>query len=168
VEFLIPAAIIFLGLALIAAEVYFIPGLNLAGIAGFLAILFGLGYMFAESGFTGGIMALILTGVIAGGMFYLMWQSGAWDRFVLATNLREDADTTLRESENRAKFLGRIGRAVTPLRPTGVAEIDGERVEVMTEGEFIASGSTIRIVAMDRRRYFVRLADVIPESSTSN
>lgn len=166
-ELLIPAAIIFVGLALIAAEVYFIPGLNLAGIAGFLAVLFGIGYMFAERGFSGGILSLIVTGGISCGMFYLMWQSGAWDRFVLATNLREDADTTLRESENRAKFLGRIGRAVTPLRPTGVAEIEGERVEVVTEGEFIASGSTIRIVAMDRRRYFVRLADVLPDTPKS-
>jgi membrane-bound ClpP family serine protease len=163
VEFLVPAAIIFIGLALIAAEVYLIPGLNLAGIFGFLAVLFGIGYMFAERGFTGGVVALVLTMTIGGGMFYVMWQSGAWDRFVLATNLKEDPEMSSRESENRAKYLGRIGKAVTPLRPTGVAEIDGERIEVVTEGEFIASGSDIRIVAMDRRRYFVRLADVPTE-----
>lgn len=165
-EILVPAAIILIGLALIAAEIYFIPGMNLAGIAGFLAILFGIGYMFAEGGVTGGIISIIVTGAIGGGMFFLMWQSGAWDRFVLATNLREDEETSQRESENRSRYLGRVGRAVTPLRPTGVVAIDDERIEVVTEGDFIASGSEVRIVAMDRRRYFVRLADAVSERSS--
>jgi membrane-bound ClpP family serine protease len=163
VEILVPAIIIVIGLGLIAVEVYLIPGMNLAGIAGFLAVMFGIGYMFAESGMTGGIVSLLLTGFVAGGMFYMMWQSGAWDRFVLATNLKEDEETATRESENRSKYLGRVGRAVTPLRPTGVVEIEGERIEVITEGDFIASGSDVRIVAMDRRRYFVRLADALSE-----
>ena len=46
-----------------------------------------------------------------------------------------------------------------------VVEIDGERIEVVTEGEYIAAGSNVRVVAMDRRRYFARL-DALPEPST--
>lgn len=165
-ELLIPIGIILAGLFLIAVEVYFIPGFNLAGITGMLAIIFGVGYIFAEGGFTGGIVALVLTCTVGGSMFYLMWQSGAWDRFVLATSLRSDEETLARESENRSKYLGKVGRAVTPLRPTGVVEIDDERIEVVTEGDFIASGSDVRVVAMDRRRYFVRLADAVSEKAT--
>jgi membrane-bound ClpP family serine protease len=63
------------------------------------------------------------------------------------------------EVEARSRYLGRDGVAVTALRPGGVCEIDGERVEVQTEGDFIASGSRVRVVAMDRRRFFVRLAE---------
>ena len=96
-----------------------------------------------------------------------MWTSGAWDRFVLAANLQTDERQAVRESEHRARYLGKQGLAMTPLRPTGVAEIDGERIEVVTEGEFIAAGSLLRVVAMDRRRYFVRLADVVPEKASS-
>ncbi len=62
------------------------------------------------------------------------------------------------EREQRKHYLGKSGIALTPLRPSGVVEIDGTRLEVATEGEFIAAGSRVRIVAMDRRRYFVRLA----------
>jgi membrane-bound serine protease (ClpP class) len=65
--------------------------------------------------------------------------------------------TVARESEQRARYLGKTGVALSPLRPTGIVEIDGERVEVATEGDFIAAGSRIKVVAMDRRRYFVRL-----------
>lgn len=164
-DLLIPIGIILAGLFLIIVEVYFIPGLNLAGITGFLAVIFGIGYIFAEGGFTGGVIALVLTCAVGGSAFYLMWQSGAWDRFVLATSIRADEETVARESANRSKYLGRTGTAVTPLRPTGVVEIDGVRIEVATEGDFIASGSEVRVVAMDRRRYFVRLADAVSEKA---
>lgn len=165
VELLIPILVILLGLGLIVAEVYLIPGFNVVGIIGFLLIVFGIGYIFTEVGLLGGSVALVATVGLTGGLFYGMWTSGAWDRFVLATNLKADETRLARESEHRARYLGREGVAVTPLRPAGVAEIDGERIEVRTEGDFIAAGSHVRVVAMDRRQYFVRLEGALPEQA---
>lgn len=158
-DLLLPALLILAGVGLIVAEVYLMPGFNVVGILGFLMMVFAVGYAFSEYGYAGGIAAAAGAVVLSGGAFYVMWQSGAWERFVLATNLRSDEAVVQRESEYRARYLGKTGTAVTPLRPTGVAEIDGERIEVVTEGDFIASGSEVRVVAMDRRRYFVRLAE---------
>lgn len=166
-ELFLPIALILVGLALIAVEVYLVPGFNLVGVFGFVVILFAIGYAFSENGLIGGLYAIIGTVVVGGGLFYFMWSSGAWDRFVLATNLKSDDESVTRESEHRARYLGKSGIAMTPLRPTGVAEIDGERIEVVTEGEFIASGSKVRVVAMDRRRFFVRLSDPVAESARS-
>lgn len=166
-ELLIAIGIIIVGLALVAAEVYLIPGFNVVGIVGALLILFALGYTFAEAGFLGGVATLAGTAAAGGGLFVWLWRSGAWDRFVLETSLRSDDLLIARESEQRARYLGKQGQAVTPLRPTGIAEIDGERIEVVTEGEFIAAGSAIRVVAMDRRRYFVRLAEAHTAPATS-
>ena len=39
---------------------------------------------------------------------------------------------------------------------------------MMTEGEFIAAGSDVRVVAMDRRRYFVRLDNAETESTSTD
>lgn len=160
-ELLIPIALVLAGLALIAAEVYLVPGFNIVGILGLVLIVFAVGYTFTESGLLGGFLTLIGTVVAGGSMFWFLWQSGAWDRFVLSTNLRQDDAVATSEAEQRSRYLGREGRALTPLRPTGVVEIDGQRLEVATEGEFIAAGSRIRIVALDRRRYFVRLAESV-------
>ena len=167
-EILLPILLVLIGLALIVAEVYLVPGFNVVGIVGFLLILFALGFGFTEHGLAGGVM--LLTGTVAGGsaVFYYLWTSGAWDRFVLATSLSRDEIVEQREAEDRARFLGKVGRAVTPLRPTGVVEIEGDRLEVVTEGEFIAAGSAVKIVAMDRRRYFVRLSDAIPAPSSAS
>ncbi|MDX1530860.1 MAG: NfeD family protein [Rhodothermales bacterium] len=158
-ELFTPILLILAGLGLIAVEVYIVPGFNVVGVLGGLAIVAGVVYAFAVAGLAGGIGAAIGAGIAGGGMFYLMWQSGAWERFVLAADLRRDADADERESDARSRYLGKSGVAATPLRPGGIAEIEGERVEVQTEGEFIAAGSAVRVVAMDRRRFFVRLED---------
>ena len=88
----------------------------------------------------GGIGFSFAALVLVAGTFMLLWRSGAWDRFILATSLRRDDTLIARESEDRARFLGHVGTAITPLRPTGIVEIEGNRIEVMTEGEFIAAG----------------------------
>ena len=164
-EFVLPILLILVGLGLVAAEVYLVPGVNLVGLLGFGLLVYGIIEIFLVAGPEGGFTALALTCLAVGGLFYALWTTGAWERFVLKTNLRSDPALKERETEQRSKYLGKGGTAVTPLRPTGIVEIGGERVEAQTEGEFIASGSTVRVVAMDRRRYFVRLATATPENA---
>ncbi len=164
-ELLIPILLILVGLALIVAEVYLVPGFNVVGITGLLFILFAVGFAFTEVGVVGGVAYMIGAIPLVVGTFVWMWRSGAWDRFILSTNLRRDDQLIARESEDRARYLGQDGVAITPLRPTGIVEIGGHRIEVMTEGEYIAVGSVVRVVAMDRRRYFVRLANSDKEPS---
>jgi len=164
-EFLIPIALVAIGISLILVEVYLVPGFNVVGIIGMLFILFAVGHTFVEYGIGGGAVAFVGSSVVIGGLFYWLWQTGAWDRFILATSLRRDDQLIARESEDRSRVLGQKGVAVTPLRPTGIVEIDGRRIEVRTEGEFIAAGSEVRVVAMDRRQYFVRLANALSESN---
>ena len=155
-ELLILVGLIVVGLALIALEVTVVPGFNVVGVLGVLGAGFGVVYAFMTFGPVGGLMALLATVVSAVGMFYLLWQSGAWDRFILSDSLRRDSDADAADQETRSGMLGRTGFAVTPLRPGGVIEVDGSRVEVETEGSFVASGSEVRVVAMDRRRFIVR------------
>lgn len=156
-EYVIPILLIATGFALILIEVYLVPGFNVIGILGALMIVFAIGYVYSESGLIGGTVAL--AGALTGGglLGYVLWSSGAWNRFILATNLRKDEGERAREHAHRARHLGKSGVALTPLRPTGIVEVEGERIEVVTEGEFIAAGSQVRVVAMDRRRYFARL-----------
>ena len=164
-ELAIPILLVLVGLGLIAVEVYLVPGLTFVGFGGALAILAGIVYAFVVAGPFGGFVAALGSLALGGGLFYFMWESGAWDRFVLAADLRRDEDADTREQDARSRYLGRTAVAVTPLRPGGIVEVEGERLEVQTEGEFIAAGSAVRVVAMDRRRFFVRLADALPTAS---
>jgi membrane-bound ClpP family serine protease len=156
-ELLLPIALILIGVSLIVAEVYLIPGLNIVGVFGALMVLFAIGIAFVQVGILGGVMALLAATGFSGGAFWWLWTSGAWNKFILVASLKPDDKVLARESEHRSSYLGKKGRAITPLRPTGIAEIDGERIEVVTEGDFISAGSDVKVVAMDRRKHFVRL-----------
>ncbi|MEM1118242.1 MAG: NfeD family protein [Bacteroidota bacterium] len=156
-ELLIPIALILVGLALVAVEVTLVPGFNVVGVVGVVGAAVGVVYAFVEYGLGGGLGTLAATILASGGLVYVLWESGAWDRFILSDSLRRDADQDAVEHESRSRALGKTGTAVTPLRPGGVAEVEGARLEVETEGAFIAAGSRVRVVAMDRRRYIVRL-----------
>ena len=158
-ELLVPVALILVGLALVIVEVTLVPGLNVVGVGGVVGMGVGVVMAFVEFGPAGGLVALVGTLVAASGLVYALKESGAWSRFVLTDSLRRDAGADRVEQETRSRLLGQTGRAVTPLRPGGVAEIGGQRVEVTTEGAFVASGSRLRVVAIDRRHTFVRVDD---------
>ena len=156
-ELLVPIALILVGLALIVVEVTVVPGLNVIGVAGVLGAAVGVVVAFVEYGVAGGLGTLAATVLAAGGVGYLLVESGAWDRFVLTDTLMGGDAEAADEAESRARLLGKTGTAITPLRPGGVAEVGGARVEVETEGAFVASGSAVRVVALDRRRVIVRM-----------
>lgn len=162
-ELLVPIALVLAGLSLIVVEVYLVPGVNVVGLVGALTMLFGIGYAFSETGLAGGLATAAGAVALTGGVLYTMWRTGAWDQFVLAASLKRDAEAAAIESEKRSRYVGRSGVALSPLRPTGIADIDGDRIEVVTEGGFVAAGSRIKVVAMDRRHFFVRVADTTPD-----
>jgi membrane-bound serine protease (ClpP class) len=55
--------------------------------------------------------------------------------------------------------VGKSGVALTLLRPAGIAEIDGKRVDVMTAGEFLAKGCRVTVVKAEGMHILVREAD---------
>jgi len=57
-------------------------------------------------------------------------------------------------SDNR--WLGKNGSAFSPLRPAGIAVIDGERVDVVSDGEFIDAGMPVVVTRVDGNRIVVR------------
>ncbi len=58
-------------------------------------------------------------------------------------------------SADFTSLAGKSGVAGTYLRPSGVALIDGHRVDVLTQGEFIQEGTPIRVTRVEGARIFV-------------
>ena len=56
----------------------------------------------------------------------------------------------------RADLVGQDGVAVTDLRPAGTAQIGQERVDVVTEGEYVPQGRAVRVVRSEGYRHVVR------------
>ena len=58
--------------------------------------------------------------------------------------------------ESDRQWLGRTGTALSPLRPAGIAEIDGVRVDVVSDGDFIEAGTPLLVTRVDGNRIVVR------------
>jgi membrane-bound serine protease (ClpP class) len=45
---------------------------------------------------------------------------------------------------------------VSPLRPAGVADLGGSRVDVVSDGSFIDAGAPVEVIRVDGNRVVVR------------
>lgn len=61
-------------------------------------------------------------------------------------------------SASAAARKGAIGVALTDLRPAGAADFDGHRIDVVTEGDYVAAGERIVVLRAERYRRVVRRA----------
>jgi membrane-bound serine protease (ClpP class) len=52
-------------------------------------------------------------------------------------------------------WLGKRGTAASPLRPAGIAHIEGERVDVVSDGELIEAGEPVEVIRVDGNRIVV-------------
>jgi membrane-bound serine protease (ClpP class) len=162
-----------LGLALLAAEIFVIPGFGVAGVLGLVAILAGLGLSIVGAGATWdavgwavGRVAISCLAALAAGLALLrvLPRLPMGRRLVLATELPSTSGYASAPEGDR-RWLGRRGTTASPLRPAGIATIEGERVDVVSEGEFIDVGQPIRVIRVDGNRIVVRLTE--PEGSHS-
>jgi membrane-bound serine protease (ClpP class) len=65
---------------------------------------------------------------------------------------------------DRPSLLGATGIARSYLRPGGVAEIEGARVDVVTEGEYVPAGTPIEVIADEGYRRVVRPVRPVPHA----
>ena len=56
-------------------------------------------------------------------------------------------------------LVGRTGRVVTPLRPVGMCELDGRRIECIAESAFVPKDKEIKVVRVEGTQVTVRLAE---------
>ncbi len=61
----------------------------------------------------------------------------------------------------RGDLVGLSGTAVTDLRPSGAAVIGDERVDVVTEGEYVAAGAPVTVLRSDGYRHIVRAVKIL-------
>jgi membrane-bound serine protease (ClpP class) len=70
--------------------------------------------------------------------------------------LHETLQAARASPEANAQLVGREGIAQTVLRPAGIGQIDGRRLDVVAESDMIERGSPIKVVAIDGSRIIVR------------
>ena len=156
--------LVVIGVLLVGLELFVIPGFGVAGIAGIAGIVVGLGMALVGAGATGAVIVGALGRVaistllaLGGGLALIRFLPHLpfGRRLVLDTEMRAGAGYSS-EPEADHHALGRTGTALSPLRPAGVASVDGARLDVVSDGSFIDAGAPVEIIRVEGNRIVVR------------
>ncbi|WP_199618727.1 NfeD family protein [Paenibacillus alkalitolerans] len=148
-------ALFIAGVLLLVLEL-FIPSFGILGILGIISLISGV-VMAAYD--TGNALVSLGIAVLAAGVIVAVFvryfkHKGVWNRFILKEELRTEEGYVSHKAKN--ELIGRTGTAVTPLRPSGVVQIDGERIDVVTYGDWIAANAKVEVVEIEGVRVVVR------------
>ncbi|HEY2494920.1 MAG TPA: nodulation protein NfeD [Paenibacillus sp.] len=144
-----------IGLVMMALEL-FIPSFGILGLLGSASLIVGVvraAYSTSHVALSLGIAsvsALIVIILVA----VVFKKRGIWNRFILNDALTKEKGYI--PSASKENLLGKNGVSVTPLRPAGTVLIDGERYDVVTDGEFIGNNMTIHVVKVEGSRIIVK------------
>jgi membrane-bound serine protease (ClpP class) len=152
------------GVILLALELLVVPGFGFVGLLGIVAILASLVLSLVGPGETATFI-LVAAGRVVFALLFALLASLVLLRFlprlpfgrrlILERGLAA-AQGYASAPESDARWLGKRGRASSPLRPAGIAEIDGQRVDVVSDGELIEAGQLIEVTRVDGNRIVVR------------
>ena len=175
------------GVALLAVELLVTPGFGVMGGLGAVlvlaSIILALPPSYMEPGTGGGVAwdalarSLAVTAVVmvafvisALALARLLPQMPLLKRLVLSdTSVSDGSSRAAAASQEKTSRLGETGRTTTMLRPAGKARLGNRLVDVVTDGEFLAAGTAIRVVAIRGNRIVVAPApDEERESETES
>lgn len=157
--------VLLLGLGAIAlgVEVFLLPGFGIAGILGIIsftaAIVLALAGASPSWNDVGSALAILGAALTISAAVFFAWirhlpNSPRFRRLLLADG--HAAAEGYISAPARSDLIGKEGVALTDLRPSGTAVLGDERLDVVTEGEFIRQGTQVRVVRSEGYRHVVR------------
>ncbi|MGQ1891430.1 NfeD family protein [Thermophagus sp. OGC60D27] len=167
--------IFIIGLALIAVEIFAIPGFGITGISGIILAFTGLilsllnnvdfDFSPVDSNSFLTAIATVFSGIF-GGFILSLWLSqklltstgGPFSKLALQTSQQNDKGYV--SVDTRIKNLtGKTGRAVTVLRPSGRVEVDGVIYDARSSDEFIDKDEPVIVTDFSTAQLVVRKID---------
>ena len=126
-------AIILIGLFLAVVELYLIPGTTVVGLIGALIVIIGVYMAFSHHGLKAGMITMLATIVISAVMFVGAFKMFASGKFAV----QEEIDGKVDQLKDVQVEVGDLGKALGAIKPYGKALVNGSRIEVQSNGDFI-------------------------------
>jgi membrane-bound ClpP family serine protease len=150
------------GVLILLAELLFPSGIffivALCAIVGGVVVTF----LYSEDPYTSW---LTLFGVVVvlpalGTLLLRIWPRTPMGRRLFLTATNDDATVaSMPVNVELEQLRGRIGRTLGPLRPSGVADFAGRRVDVISEGMMVEDGRWVRCIDVKAGKVIVRAVD---------
>jgi membrane-bound ClpP family serine protease len=147
------------GVLMLISEL-FLPAGGLLGVAGVGVLVYGLVILFGISE-TAGLIGIVVLAVALPAGFIVAIRN--WHRTPIGKRMSPDnpkiTDQDRLPIERLESLVGKVGEALTTLRPVGTCEFDGERIECKAEYGMIERGSKVEALRRIDRTISVRMIE---------
>jgi len=162
--------LIILGVVLLGLEIFVLPGLAIAGIAGGACIIIGIILSFQDfvipspsmpwqaRELTENVLRVVGSFLVAfvGGICFIRFALPSFSKVVKGPYLQASLKNSHADSEAVAGVSkGDSGVVVTPLRPSGRISIGDRVFDVVAEGDFIEKDAQVEVIKISRSKITV-------------
>lgn len=148
---------VIVGIGLLIVEM-FMPGFGVPGVAGFALLAASVYFTWVRHGVNAALGVAAGELAITGLAVYFSLRSASKGRLSKSPLILKGGQTRKEgfiSTDEYDGFKGKTGTTITVLRPAGIAEVEGERLNVVSEGEFIQKGATVVIKEVEGARILV-------------
>ena len=158
-----PMVVFFVGILLVALEIFVIPGFGLVGVLGILCILVSFFWAFGFENISTAlrVVTVSLTAAIAVMIvlaIYVLPKTPLFRKVTLDAVLSSEDGCQAQTADN--SLIGASAVALTPLRPAGVIRIGSSRHDAASEGDYLEPGEEVIVTACNGFQLIVRKKDV--------
>ncbi len=148
-------ALFIVGIILLIVEIM-MPGFGLPGISGIIFVIIGV--ILAMDSVTNALLsisiAIIITTIIGIMLVKRGFKSKLFNSIVLDSQTKREKGYL--SSEVDENLISKEGVTLTELRPSGYIDIDGDRIDALSDEGFISKGIPIKVVRIEGTKIFVR------------
>lgn len=149
-----------IGLVLLLLEIFVIPGFGIAGVSGIILTIGGLtlamlrntdfDFSLVSADEFGRSLLMVIVAMISPLILLVafgrqLFNSSFFEKLAPKENLSSHQGFSVKESALQS-LTGTVGKTITDLRPAGKAMFDNVRHEVISEGDFIATGTAVKVL----------------------
>jgi membrane-bound serine protease (ClpP class) len=146
--------------ALIVAEV-FVPSGGLISVFAIGCLVGGIAIFFHYSvvaGWVGvGIAAVMIPVVLV--IAYKMFPKTRFGKSVTLNPPQREQGDAVPDTVQLKELLGAVGVVLTPLRPVGMCDLSGQRVECVAESGYVDKGKKVKVIDVESTQLTVRIID---------
>jgi membrane-bound ClpP family serine protease len=146
-------SVIVLGILFMLIEIFLLPGISIAGIAGAIFLVGGIVYSYMFLGSTAGNITLAASAVALGVTFFGLLKSKSLERISLNTNIDDKVDNSYLQKI----AVGDTGVTISRLNPIGKVLVNDVEAEGKSfDGEFIEEDTEIVVIKVETYNVLVK------------
>lgn len=145
---------------LLVAEV-FIPSFGLLSVCSIACLLGGLKIFFHHSraaGWAGVVVALMMIPSMLMAAYKVLPKTRFGKRVILSPPVRERGDA-IADTPQLQQMIGREGRVLTTMRPVGMCDFEGRKVECVAESGYLKKDNRVKVIRVEGTQVTVRVMD---------